>query len=220
MSTDNARSRSRLTRPAAAVLWCVTALCVPTLARAGGGPLGIDSVSSYDNSGIWRRSNQVALEYGLAATLLVGAVSEGGESRFGRTLWQSVDATAGGAVVALALKAAFSRIRPADSGGNPNLWFKGHGNESFPSGEVTEVSAIVTPLVLEYAREHPAVYALELVPLYDAVARVKVQAHWQTDVIAGFALGTAAGWLAHSNAGAPCILRIVPHGIYVGIRTH
>jgi hypothetical protein len=31
--------------------------------HAGGGPLGIDHVLSYDNSGIWKRSNQQALIY-------------------------------------------------------------------------------------------------------------------------------------------------------------
>jgi hypothetical protein len=188
-------------------------------ARAGGGPLGIDHEWAYDNSGIWARSKQVALEYGLAAALVGGAIYEGGESRFGRTLWESVDSTAGSAVVALVMKRAFSRVRPIDAN-NPDLWFKGGSNESFPSGEVTEVSAIVTPLILEYGDERPGIYALELLPLYDGVARLKVQAHWQSDVIAGFALGTAAGWFAHRNKSSPFILRIMPNSIYVGMRTH
>ena len=118
------------------------------------------------------------------------------------------------------LKRSFSRVRPIDSQNNPNLWFKGNGNESFPSGEVTAVSSIVTPFVLEYADEQPALYALEALPVYDAIARMKVHAHWQTDVIAGFALGTTAGWLMHKNKDKPYILRIMPHGIYVGLRTH
>ena len=46
---------------------------------------------------------------------------------------------------------------------------------------------------LEYGHDNPAVYALELLPLYDAIARVKVQSHWQTDVLAGFALGAVTG---------------------------
>ena len=37
------------------------------------------------------------------------------------------------------------------------------------------------------------------------------------NVIAGFAIGTAAGWLIHSNPNAPFILQVMPHGIYVGI---
>ena len=64
---------------------------------------------------------------------------------------------------------------------------------------------------------YPAVYALELLPVYDAVARMKVQAHWQTDVLAGFAVGTAAGYYAHSR-DEPFILNLLPHGFEVGVR--
>ncbi len=186
---------------------------------AGGGPFGIDHEWAYDDSGIWKRRNQEFLEYGLIVGEVGGALWEGGETRFGRTLWQSIDASAASGIVALAMKYAFSRARPIDSGpgGNPNLWFQGHGNESFPSGEVTEVSSIVTPLVLEYGSDHPAVYALELLPVYDGIARMKVQAHWQSDVLAGFALGTGVGWLMHRNPNTPYILSVMPHGIYVGI---
>ena len=156
---------------------------------AGGGPLGIDQELGYDNGGIWKRTNQEVLEYGVVAFEVGGALWEGGDSRFGRTLWQSIDASASSGIVALALKYGFSRVRPIDSGGDPNLWFKGHGNQSFPSGEVTLVSSVVTPLVLEYHAEQPWVYALEL----------------------------HAGWLMHSHAGTPFVLSVMPHGFYVGL---
>jgi undecaprenyl-diphosphatase len=115
------------------------------------------------------------------------------------------------------LKRVFSRQRP-DRTSDPNRWFKGGGNQSFPSGEVTTTSAVVTPLVLEYGREHPAVYALELLAVYDAIARMKVRAHWQSDVIAGFALGTGVGYFAHARSGTPLVLSVMPHGIYVGLK--
>ena len=79
------------------------------------------------------------------------------------------------------------------------------------------MSAIVTPFVLEYGHDYPGVYALELLPVYDAIARVKVQAHWQTDVLAGFALGTLTGYYAHSR-DIPLILGVLPKGFTVGIR--
>jgi hypothetical protein len=206
----------RLPVPAA---WLVSLLL---LARggaclAGGGPFGIDHEWTYDDSGIWKRSNQEVLEYGLIGAELVGALWEGGETRLGRTLWQSVDASAASGVVSFAMKYAFSRVRPIDSSNDPNLWFKGHGNESFPSGEVTAVSSIVTPFVLEYGPDHPLTYALEALPIYDGMARMKVQAHWASDVIAGYALGTTAGWLMHRNTNTPYTLSVMPHGIYVGI---
>ena len=213
-SLDLGRKGSAL---AAAVGLLLLSLGTAFRCLAGGGILGIDHELAYDNSGIWKRSNQEMLEYGLIGAEVVGAVWEGGETRFGRTLWQSVDASAASGIVAFAMKYAFSRVRPSNSNNNPNLWFKGHGNQSFPSGEVTAVSSIVTPLVLEYGPDHPLTYALEALPVYDGIARMKVQAHWQSDVLAGYALGTTAGWFMHRNPNTPYILRIMPHGIYVGI---
>jgi hypothetical protein len=192
----------------------VAALLIGTQGAAAS---GLDHRIGYDDSGIWSRSNQKALIAAMLVGEAGGALWEGGESRFGRTLWQSIDATAVSGVSAYALKYAFSRVRPVDSP-DPNLWFKGHGNESFPSGEVTITSAIVTPLVLEYGHDHPWVYGLELLPVYDGIARMKVWGHWQTDVIAGFALGTGVGYLMHRNPNTPYVLRLMPHGVYVGLR--
>ena len=63
--------------------------------------------------------------------------------------------------------------------------------------EAAEAAALVTPYMLEYGPDQPAVYLLALLPLYVGVGRVKAQAHWQTDVIAGWAVGGLSGWYAH-----------------------
>jgi PAP2 superfamily len=185
-------------------------------ARAGGGPLGIDHILSYDNSGIWKRSDQQALIYTLIGGEIAGAVWFGGEDRLGKTFWQAIDSSALGAVSSEAVKYIFTRSRP-DQSNNPNLWFQGGSNYSFPSGEVTAVTAIVTPFMLEYSRDYPAVYALALLPAYDAIARMKVQAHWQTDVLAGVALGAGTGYFAHTR-DSPIILGVLPGGFMVGLR--
>src|SRR5579862_7253295 len=211
----SAGSRGRLTFTA--MLLSIMLTRVPGC-LAGDGLFGIDSELSYDNKGIWKRNYQQLLEYGLIAGEVGVGVWEGGETRFGHTVWQSIDASAASGLLALGLKYAFSRVRPGASNGDPNLWFKGHGNQSFPSGEVTEVSSIVTPFVLEYGPQRPLTYALELLPVYDGIARMKVQAHWQSDVIAGFALGTGFGWLMHSHQGTPFVLSVLPHGFYVGLK--
>ena len=194
----------------ASCLFCLV-LCA-RLSSAG----GFDHVVEYDNSGIWKRSNQQALYYGLIGGEIVGALWFGGEDRLGKTFWQAIDSSALGGVTNEAMKHIFTRSRPAQSP-DPHLWFQGAGHYSFPSGEVTAVTAIVTPFVLEYGREHPAVYALELLPAYDAIARVKAHAHWQTDVLASFALGSAMGYLAHSR-DSPVILGVLPHGFTIGLR--
>ena len=93
--------------------------------------------------------------------------------------------------------------------------FNGGHNYSFPSGEASVAAALVTPYVLEYGRDYPATYALLLLPLYVGVARVKNQAHWQSDVIAGWALGGVSGWYAHSR-DVPIMIELLPHGFRVG----
>ncbi len=188
-------------------------------ARADGGPFGIDYRPAYDNAGIWKRNYQEILEYGAPVVLAFGALWEGGEDRLGKTFWQSVDSTVASGIVAYAMKYAFSRERPYGTD-NPDEWFTGRHTglyQSFPSGEVTEISSIVTPFVLEYGKDDPAVYALELLPVYDAIGRVKVWGHWESDVIAGFGLGFASGYFMH-GLKTPLILRVMPHGIQVGLK--
>ena len=180
------------------------------------GPFGIDHTVKYDNDGVISRRLQLVVEYGTLATIVGGALWEGGDSRLGKTYWQSIDSAALGAVSSTVLKGVFTRSRPTQSS-DPNLWFQGKGRYSFPSGEVTFVTAAITPFVLEYGHDHPAVYALELLPLYDAIARIKVGGHWQSDVIAGFALGSAAGYLAHKQDN-PWLLQALPGGFAVGFK--
>ncbi len=184
-------------------------------ASAGGGPLAIDYRLTYGDAGIWKRSNQLILIDSMMGFVGVGALWEGGENRLGKTFWQSVDATVSSGLVEIGLKYAFSRERPYQTS-DPNKWFTGHG-QSFPSGEVTVTSALVTPFVLEYGSDHPAVYALEALPVYDAIARMKTWGHWQTDVLAGFALGFAGGWFMH-RPGSPFVWSIMPHGIQIGLK--
>jgi len=197
------------------LLWATCLWLTCTGASAGGGPLGIDHQLSYDDSGIWARKYQVGLLGLMIVGEIGGGIWEGGETRLGKTLWQSIDSSALAGISAQGLKYAFTRARPSQTD-DPNQWFQGGSHYSFPSGEVAAVSAIVTPFVLEFRHDYPAVYTLELLPIYDAVARMKVQAHWQTDVLAGFALGGLTGYYAH-NRDSPFILGVLPHGFTIGV---
>lgn len=182
---------------------------------AGIAQAGIDHPVEVDNSGIWARSNQNLLRYGALIGDIAFALWEGGDTRIGKSAWQSIDSVALAGLSAEAGKRIFGRVRPSETN-DPNQWFQ--GGKSFPSGEVAEISSIVTPYVLEYGHDHPSVYALELLPAYDAIARVKVGEHWQTDVLAGWALGTATGYLAHER-NSPFILGLLPHGFSVGFKS-
>src|SRR5579862_1584374 len=190
-------------------------LGLPAVTLAGGGPFGIDHEWTYDNRGVWKRTYQLDLEYAVVATEGVGALWLGNDDSLGHEFWQSIDSTAVSGVAAQVLKYAFGRDRPS-GGGGPNAWLK-HG-QSFPSGEVTLQAGFVTPIILgESARGNSWIWALELVPLYDGIGRLKQQAHWQTDVLAGWALGTAAGyWSAHRTV--PLSVEILPGGVSIGFQ--
>lgn len=208
----------RLIKPhtLALVLIATTAVIPPQTAAAASGPLGIDHRLPYDNSGIWARHNQLALEDGVILTELGGALWLGGQNQLGNTFWQSIDSSAFTALTVQGMKYAFGRERPSQTD-DPNKWFK--GGQSFPSGEVALQASFVTPFILEYQHAHPWVWALEALPAYDAVARMKTQGHWQTDVLAGWAVGTLWGLYAHDRQ-TPFFLSIMPHGIYVGLHVN
>ena len=190
-------------------------LLAPFEVRAGGGPLGIDHEWTLDESGIWARKYQVGLEFGVIAVEAGGALWLGDEDGLGHTMWQTVDSSLIAGLASEVLKRSFSRARP-EQGDNPNAWFKGSCCESFPSGEVTLQASFVTPLIAHYARENPWIWGLEVLPVYDAIARMKSQAHWQTDVIAGWALGTGLGYWT-TTWSTPLMVRILPGGLSVGL---
>jgi undecaprenyl-diphosphatase len=85
----------------------------------------------YDNGGIWKRSNQQIVEYGLIGGEVAGALWFGGEDRLGKTFWQAIDCSALGGITHEALKHIFTRSRPSQSS-DPKLWFQGSGQCSFP----------------------------------------------------------------------------------------
>lgn len=184
-------------------------LTLPVVAMADG-PLLIDHMVAYDDSGIWKRSYQQDLSIGAGTAVLAGAVFLDSDSRMGRTFDKSMDAMVMSFGVTTVMKYAFSRERPNQSS-NPSDFFAGKGHQSFPSGEVAQISAIVTPFIAEYGKDHPAVYGLALLPVYDAVARVKVHGHWQSDVVVGALIGAGLGLYAHRRE-TPFIVGVLPGG--------
>jgi len=196
-------------------LFLLMSSLAPSCALAGGGPFGIDHLVTYDDSGIWKRSYQRDLALGAALTVVGGALFADNDSRIGHTFDQSLDSMLLTAATTTVMKYAFTRPRPSEDP-DPNHFFQGHGHQSFPSGEVAEISAVVTPFIAEYHTDHPAVWALTLLPAYDAVARVKVHGHWQSDVLVGAGVGVAWGIWAHHRK-TPLIMGLLPgRGFMVG----
>lgn len=189
------------------VLWALAC----NSARAG----GIDHEVAFDQSGIWARKYQTGLEFGVIATEIAGGLWLGNDTKLGHTFWQTIDASVISGIASTALKKTLGRARP-DQGNDPNRWFRGSCCESFPSGEVTLQGSFVTPLIVNYAAAHPWVWALELLPAYDAAARLKSHAHWQTDVLAGWALGSALGYWSTTRR-VPLAVQILPGGVSIGL---
>jgi hypothetical protein len=197
-------------------LMIVIMLCLAAPgARAGGGPLGIDHEVAFDQNGIWGRKYQTGLELGVIATEIGGALWLGNDDPLGHTFWQTIDASVIAGVTSTLLKKTVGRARPVQ-GNDPNRWFRGGCCESFPSGEVTLQASFVTPLILNYRQQYPWIWALELLPLYDATARLKSHAHWQTDVLAGWLLGSAVGYWT-TTLKIPVSVQILPGGFSVGL---
>lgn len=187
----------------------------PGGAYAGGGLFGIDHELALDENGIWARKYQTSLEYGVIAVEISGALWFGNDNELGHTMWQTLDSSIISGLAADVMKRAFGRARP-EQGNDPNAWFKGSCCQSFPSGEVTLQASFVTPLIVNYARENPWIWGLEVLPVYDAFARLKSQAHWQSDVIAGWALGTGVGYWT-STWKTPLTVRVLPGGLSIGL---
>ena len=91
----------------------VLALFAAPATSLAGGPLLIDHVVAYDDSGIWNRSYQKDLAALTALTTLGGAIFVDSDSRLGRTFDQSLHAMVFTAGTTTAMKYAFSRERPA-----------------------------------------------------------------------------------------------------------
>jgi membrane-associated phospholipid phosphatase len=102
-----------------------------------------------------------------------------------------VEAAALSAVTAYALKYIVAREGP-DETSNPNEWFKGHG-DTFPSFHSTAAFAVGTVLAESGNDEYRWLrrllgYGLGVATSYE---RLKHNAHWLSDTVAGAAIGGA-----------------------------
>jgi|SRR6185503_12130982 len=175
----------------------------------------IDVLVTEDHSGIWALAPSPGYPAAWIVLVVVLALRFGVRRRFGRTMWRSVDAAVLAGLVTRALKLFFQRPRPVQND-HPDIWFAGPGHVSFPSGDVLAVAAVVTPVILDWAGEYPAVWSLLALPAFDMAARVKYHAHWPTDVVAGAMLGALVGW-GTSCKRSPLIARLVPVRLAAGV---
>jgi undecaprenyl-diphosphatase len=123
----------------------------------------VDHRVNYDASGIWNTNVYHGMVYAATAAQIAGALWEGAESRFGKTMWQGIDSEIIAELTTTAGKHIFTRVRPIAED-NPCLWFQGGSNESFPSRDAARAAALVMPYILNMGGTYPATYALMLLP--------------------------------------------------------
>ncbi|HZZ94187.1 MAG TPA: phosphatase PAP2 family protein [Usitatibacter sp.] len=174
----------------------------------------IDHEVAYSDTGPWKTSTYRALSNALTVANLAGALWEGTESRLGRTMWEAAESQVLTEAVSIPAKPLFGRLRPAQAH-DPCQWGHGSQGHSFPSEEAGVAAALVMPYVLEYGSERPWTYALLALPAYVGIGRIKNQAHWQTDVLAGWAIGGGFGWWEHRR-DSPLVFSLLPGGAFVG----
>lgn len=108
------------------------------------------------------------------------------DARFQDAAFTSLQSLAYAGAVTRVLKGAFGRYRPEANGG-AYRFAPLSGNTSFPSGHATAAFALITPWVLYYP--NVATYGLFSLSAGTAVARIALDKHWPTDVLAGAAIG-------------------------------
>jgi membrane-associated phospholipid phosphatase len=127
--------------------------------------------------------------------------------------WTMFEAAGLSTVTAYALKYTIAREGP-DETSDPNEWFK-HGGKSFPSEHATAAFAVGTVLAESGNDEFRWIrrvlgYGLGVFTSYE---RLKHDAHWLSDAVAGAALGSAsANFSMHRNdrAHEDAHLSVVP----------
>lgn len=204
----------RLSALFAALCTLCSLLLVSAPAHAGGGPFGIDTYHSPNDSGIWARSNQLALD-GVVLVGVVGtALWEGTDSAVGNVAWKSIDSMVATAITTSVMKEVFTRKRPSQST-NPDDFFAGSGYQSFPSGEAAMMAAAVAPAIAMYGDSNPAVWGLLALPIYMSAARMQVNGHWLSDVLVGSAVGGYVGTRMAARK-SPWVLGLTADGVFIG----
>lgn len=176
---------------------------------------GIDRPLNRNTSGIFAAQNAVPVALALFSSGC--ALWEGTETPRGKTCWESAESIGISALSTEALQYATGREGPSETN-DPGRWFTGKKG-TFPSLHVAVTTAAVTPFIINNFESHPWISsAFALLPVYEMVARVKAQQHWQTDVLAGALLGAGVG-VVESYRSSPFFFSFLPGGGFVGFRT-
>lgn len=181
---------------------------------AAGGAVLLLPTSNFDQTGLdriqsgyygtWGMYLDVTNELGgppvvIPMVGIFGASLIAGNERFQDAAFTSLQSWLFAGTLSALFKFAFGRYRPK-TGSSPERVDMFSGQSSFPSGHTTAAFAVITPWVLYYP--HVATYGLLVLSASTGIARIALDQHWPTDIIAGATLGLfTARWLVKRHQG-------------------
>jgi membrane-associated phospholipid phosphatase len=138
------------------------------------------------NSGSYSNQDALPAIGVFAATFLYGTLANDHDGR--SESWQMLEATGFTTATTYLLKFAAGRERPIDTS-DPDQWRS--GGEAFPSGHTSVAFAIGTVLAESGSDEHRWMRRILGYGMagYTGYARMKHNAHWLSDTVAGAAIG-------------------------------
>jgi hypothetical protein len=177
----------------------------------------LDTKYPKDDNILW--SSHYYVPHTLGYSLILYSLLEGFDlsdnNRFHKTSSYAMSSLLLSSAVTEVIKQSTGRKRPRYTD-SPDDWFY-FGNKSFPSGHVASVTSMVVPYILEYHKDYPAVYLLALLPFHQMIGRIKEQAHWSSDVIAGLVIGTLVASYNY-NTKAQWFVNITGNKKFIGFR--
>lgn len=97
-------------------------------------------------------------------------------------------------IVAKVIKFFYFSPRPFEVLNDANVLFEHGGGDSFPSGHATFFAALATSFYF-YHKHLAIIYILGALAI--GVSRIITGIHWPLDILAGYALGGAIGYLVY-----------------------
>ena len=149
--------------------------------------------------------------YAVSSTLLLastgGAFFLGAEDRFGKSFRHRQGTASAAEETKHTTHLASIRWRALETG---------NVDHHPPNRQTSDTAALVTPFILSYKDNYPAVWLLASLPAYEMATQMKGSTQRPKDVLTGAVLGGMKGYYEHKDGS--WVFRLRPRGVFVGYR--